>query len=55
VLERIPRKFDDWNDAGHLEDFQVNVSIGSAEWHEGDSLDEMLDDADQKMYTHKKR
>jgi diguanylate cyclase (GGDEF)-like protein len=55
VIERIHRKFDDWNDAGHLEDFRVGVSIGSAEWHEGDSLDEMLDNADRKMYTHKKR
>jgi diguanylate cyclase (GGDEF)-like protein len=55
VIERIHRKFDDWNDAGHLEDFQVSVSIGSAEWHEGDSLDEMLDNADRKMYTQKKK
>src|SRR2546423_3979083 len=51
VIERIHQKFDEWNDAGHLEDFRVGVSIGSAEWHEGDSLDEMLDNADRKMYT----
>jgi diguanylate cyclase (GGDEF)-like protein len=55
VMERIHRKFDDWNEAGHLEDFRVKVSIGAAEWHEGDSLDEMLDNADRKMYVQKKK
>jgi diguanylate cyclase (GGDEF)-like protein len=54
VMARIHRKFDDWNDAGHLEDFRVNVSIGAAEWHDGDTLDEMLDNADKKMYAEKK-
>ncbi|HEX3741353.1 MAG TPA: GGDEF domain-containing protein [Terriglobales bacterium] len=53
VIERIHRKFDEWNEAGHLEDFQVNVSIGAAEWHDGDTLDEILDQADKKMYAHK--
>ena len=55
VIERIHRKFDDWNEADHLEGFRVNVSVGSAEWHEGDTLDEMLDNADRKMYTQKKK
>ena len=55
VIARIHRKFDDWNDAGHLEGFQVSVSIGSAEWHEGDTLDDMLDNADQEMYAQKKK
>jgi diguanylate cyclase (GGDEF)-like protein len=53
VTERIHRKFDDWNDAGHLEDFRVNVSIGVVQWHEGESLDEMLDKADRRMYAQK--
>lgn len=53
VVERIHRKFDDWNDSGHLEEFRLNVSIGAAEWHEGDSLDEMLDQADRRMYAQK--
>jgi len=53
VTERIHRKFDDWNDAGHLEDFRVEVSVGAVEWHEGDSLDEMLDKSDQRMYAQK--
>jgi diguanylate cyclase (GGDEF)-like protein len=55
VIERIHQKFDEWNDAGHLDGFRVSVSIGSAEWHEGETLDEMLDKSDQKMYIQKKR
>jgi diguanylate cyclase (GGDEF)-like protein len=53
VTERIHRKFDDWNDPGPLEDFRVEVSVGTVEWHEGDSLDEMLDKADKRMYAQK--
>ena len=53
VIERVHRKCDEWNDAGHLEDFKVKDSIGAAEWHEGDALDEILDSADHKMYEHK--
>jgi len=29
------------------------LSIGLAEWHDGDTLDEMLDGADRRMYEHK--
>lgn len=53
VIDRIHTKLEDWNDAGHLEDIRVSVSIGGAEWHEGDTLDEMLDGADRRMYEHK--
>lgn len=53
VIGRIHRKCDEWNEAGHLEDFRVKVSVGAAEWNEGDSLDEILDNADHKMYEHK--
>jgi diguanylate cyclase (GGDEF)-like protein len=53
VITRINGKLDDWNAAGNLEDFRVTVSIGIAEWHEGDTLDEMLDGADRKMYEKK--
>lgn len=53
VVERIDGSLDDWNDAGNLEDFRVSVSIGIAEWHDGDTLDEMLDGADRKMYEQK--
>jgi diguanylate cyclase (GGDEF)-like protein len=53
VIERINGKLDDWNAAGNLEDFRVSVSIGIAEWHDGDTLDEMLDGADRRMYERK--
>ncbi|MGH9514917.1 MAG: GGDEF domain-containing protein [Terriglobales bacterium] len=53
VTQRIHRKLDDWNDAGHLETFCVKVSIGAVEWHEGDGLDDMLDKADRRMYAQK--
>jgi diguanylate cyclase (GGDEF)-like protein len=53
VVERIHGKLDDWNGAGHLEDFRVSVSIGIAEWDDGDTLDEMLDGADRRMYEQK--
>jgi GGDEF domain-containing protein len=53
LVERIDGSLDDWNEAGNLEDFRVSVSIGIAEWHDGDTLDEMLDGADRKMYEQK--
>jgi diguanylate cyclase (GGDEF)-like protein len=53
VIERIHRKFDEWNEAGHLDNFEVTVTVGSAEWHDGDTLDEILDQADKQMYAHK--
>jgi diguanylate cyclase (GGDEF)-like protein len=53
VVERIHAKLAEWNDAGHLEDLRIDVSIGTAEWQDGDTLDEMLDGSDRKMYEHK--
>jgi PleD family two-component response regulator len=53
VLQRIRGKLDDWNSLANIEDFDVSVSIGVAEWHDGETLDEMLDRADKKMYEEK--
>ena len=53
VIDRIHRKLEEWNAGKHLADFQVTVSVGAAEWHEGDTLDEMLDGADRKMFEQK--
>lgn len=53
VIDRIHAKIADWNAIGHLEDFQVSVSIGAVEWQEGDTLDELLDGADQRMFAQK--
>ena len=53
VVERIHERVNEWNDAGNLEEFRISLSIGVAEWQEGDTLDEMLDGADRKMYEQK--
>jgi diguanylate cyclase (GGDEF)-like protein len=53
VIDRINRRLADWNEAGNLKDFPISVSIGVAEWKDGDTLDEMLDGADRKMYEQK--
>ena len=53
VVDRINGHFAEWNAADHLEGFQLSVSIGVSEWSEGDTLDEMLDRADRKMYEQK--
>jgi diguanylate cyclase (GGDEF)-like protein len=53
VIDRIRMRVEDWNEVGHLEEFRVSLSIGASEWHDGQSLDEVLDGADQKMYHQK--
>jgi len=53
VVNRIIGKLREWNAADQLEGFQLSLSIGCSEWHDGQSLDEVLDGADQKMYEHK--
>ena len=53
VVARAHGKLDEWNDANHLEGFRVTLSIGVEEWRDGQTLDEVLDGADQKMYERK--
>ncbi|MGH9511113.1 MAG: GGDEF domain-containing protein [Terriglobales bacterium] len=53
VIDRIGERLTDWNDAAHLDNFRVSVSIGIAEWHDGATMDEMLELADQQMYAQK--
>lgn len=53
VNNRIAKSVQDWNAAGHLGNFDLTLSIGLAEWKDGLSLDEMLNTADQKMYSAK--
>lgn len=50
VIDRINDRIREWNDAEHLKEFRVSLSIGIAEWHDGQSLDEVLDSADRRMY-----
>src|SRR6202163_4034311 len=53
VVERIRAGLADWNRAGHLENFELSLSIGVAEWAEGKALDVLLNTADHEMYAAK--
>jgi diguanylate cyclase (GGDEF)-like protein len=53
VIGRIEGKLKDWNAADQLEGFQLSLSIGVCEWRDGQTLDEVLDGADQRMYAQK--
>lgn len=53
VVERIRRNLTEWNTECHLGGFTTALSIGVAEWHDGESLDEVLDVADRKMFENK--
>lgn len=53
VIDRINNHVTEWNAGSALENFRVGVSIGIAEWRDGQTLDEVLDAADRRMYEHK--
>jgi diguanylate cyclase (GGDEF)-like protein len=53
VVARISQAVEEWNLAKHLEGFTLGLSMGIAGWKDGRTLDEVLDEADQKMYSHK--
>jgi len=53
VVERIATFLADWNSAEHLKKFELAFSIGIAEWADGKTLDQMLDETDQSMYSTK--
>jgi diguanylate cyclase (GGDEF)-like protein len=53
VIERITTNLSEWNHERHLEGITLGLSIGVAEWHDGESLDEVLDVADRKMFQDK--
>jgi len=51
VIDRIHGSVADWNRGGHLENYELRLSIGVAEWSDGKTLDELLDVADREMYA----
>ena len=53
VVDRIETSLNDWNQSSVLDDFTVSVSIGVAQWSDGQTLDEVLDLADRSMYQEK--
>jgi diguanylate cyclase (GGDEF)-like protein len=50
VVRRVQTRLDDWNGCKHLDGVRLSLSIGVSEWHDGETLDEVLDAADRKMY-----
>ena len=57
VRQRIAEKVACLNETNELADFSVTLSIGSAHWtpDTGESVEEILHKADQRMYEDKKR
>jgi diguanylate cyclase (GGDEF)-like protein len=53
VVERIRAGLAEWNRSAHLEGFELSLSIGVAEWSEGQTLDHLLANADHEMYAAK--
>jgi PleD family two-component response regulator len=53
VVERIRAYLLEWNQERNLRGFELSLSIGVAEWSEGTTIDELLDDADREMYAAK--
>ncbi|PYV11578.1 MAG: hypothetical protein DMG23_03940 [Acidobacteria bacterium] len=53
VAGRIAKYSEDWSAAGHLPNFELTISIGLAEWHVGQTLDRVLDEADRRMFSSK--
>jgi diguanylate cyclase (GGDEF)-like protein len=53
VADRISWRIDEWDKADNLEGFRLSLSIGAVEWADGQTLDEILDAADRKMYEQK--
>src|SRR5438876_8500458 len=55
VVHRAKTYLHEWNRAGHLDDFEITLSIGISEWSDGETLDEILDAATAKCTPRKRR
>lgn len=53
VISRITKFIEDWNHAGHVNQYEMSLSMGIAEWSQGMNLDQILSQADEKMYMTK--
>ena len=53
AVNRVEKSLDDWNKSGQLPGFELSLSIGVAEWTPGQTLDQVLTEADQRMYSMK--
>ena len=55
VMARIARFVQDWNQSGHLKDFQLTLSVGASQWGPGKTAEAIMNEADQHMYAAKAR
>jgi diguanylate cyclase (GGDEF)-like protein len=55
VMGRIERYVQDWNQSGHLRDFELALSVGASVWAKGKTADEIMNEADREMYAAKAR
>jgi diguanylate cyclase (GGDEF)-like protein len=53
VMGRIERFVQDWNQSGHLKDFELALSVGASQWAQGKTTDQIMNEADQSMYAAK--
>jgi diguanylate cyclase (GGDEF)-like protein len=53
AVNRVEKSVDDWNKSGQLSGFELSLSIGVAQWFPGQTLDQVLTEADQRMYSMK--
>lgn len=53
VIERTRSSIEEWNAGGHLDRFELTLSIGISQWFEGRTFEEILDAADRDMYANK--
>jgi diguanylate cyclase (GGDEF)-like protein len=53
VAGRIASHLAEWNTTHHVDGLRLSLSLGAAEWRDGQTLDEVLDSADHKMYENK--
>jgi diguanylate cyclase (GGDEF)-like protein len=54
VISRISSHLAEWNAAKHVGNLNLAMSVGAAEWQDGQTLDQVLDIADRRMYERKK-
>jgi len=55
VIARIERYVQDWNHGDHLKDFTLALSMGATNWATGKTADQILNEADERMYAAKAR
>ena len=54
VAGRVAKSLEEWNRTGYLPGFEMGLSIGLAQWSVNLNLDEVMNEADRKMYSAKR-